>query len=340
MQEKQKHWDEDELISLEGEVILPIEDGKGGLRNEWMAKDLYYKPGNEFSYKGSVEGEILYYFLAKTLGMEALEVKPALYVEYGENARFKNAYQKQILESGFVSGSVSKKFLKENEEFVEFIDLCGAYLQDVGSIKDAVKAIESYAGNLQEEKQIDVEIDLYEIKKKLTEIVLLDWFTKNRDRNASNLGIIVNYDDKRKAKIKLAPIYDNAMIFDFHKKESTELLTRCIKEKNIKHFERKMKEGTQMLFMSESVSILKMTYENCEAKLKNFILSSLYAKTFYEKIKTINFDEILKEIEKHNPNYTFPKDKLEIARLMFKLKIKNMEKSLAKGKENGEEFAK
>lgn len=316
-----------ELLTRQGEILLYRKKKKYSYSegNEWFygPTNLYFKPHLE-DYISSPLGEMIYYYVGKRVGLDVLEVKPAVRFEFASKSNGYISFEDDC-EYYEQPGSVSADFVKNKKEdkFITFGDLMTS-----NNIQSIMKSLEIYLKKLKYETNLPVVCNLKKIKQTLTKEAVLDYLTINIDRHICNNGLIISYK-KDKVSVYMPPIFDNAQIFYLTIKYFAKDMMKHYNANNLD----KMKD---MLKTDESQMHLFLNEKNSASELAKVIKTDLEIRKFYNSLKEIDFMDIYNEMCADIPNYPFDKNTFEFLQKMFDLRVEILEEQINKKKINAD----
>ena len=311
-----KPWLKNMDLTLQGEMLVERKDLSKKAK-EWITlenKEFFFKAENPAEGITSTLAELIYYYAAKSLGLQALEVKPAWSYHY--DSLTANANE--------VGGVISQNFItdKTKQTFVDFYKIPVGFSNDVGSNVEYVDAfIKTYT-----DQNIQVKCDTKKIKNQLEKLCILDYFFVTQDRHKGNMGLIATQKDGY-VEIVFAPIYDNAMILF--------LSSDYFMEEMVESFNKKQYRNIYKIvdtYYSSSYFMETHNYRNWDANLKidisRRILEDQNLANFYKKIQKINLKEIAIQIENEFPGYKVPMEKIQVAQCILNYQQKKIKKTL------------
>ena len=119
----------------------------------------------------------------------------------------------EIVTRNFKIGIITKSFLNDNEELIDFNALIQNIRMDYKPKTLKCKKTKEYYSLpliLEAIKAIDITKEEFDsIRRNLIEQIIIDALCDHYDRNASNIGIIKKYGINKDKRYKLSPIFDN-----------------------------------------------------------------------------------------------------------------------------------
>ena len=258
-----------------GDKWFKTPSGKGIFKN--------YLPGEEIR----IINELLYDNLAKQLGLNVAEYKPAYYGGY--------------------KGLLSLNIAKPNEKIKDGVDILD-YNNSFGynSFDDYSVLVKEYA------EGEGLYVNMLEVKQNLFKMLVLDQLTFQEDRHEKNIVFLRNDKDNY---LRIAPLIDNEMCFanDLFRLRSEEIPSKMgvkrflsMHDEHIKFVANKEVNHTKEKYIENSKNIVELAKNN-----------KLYA-NFLKKALTIDIDQAILVVE--NQGYeiseeykTFVKDCLELS---------------------------
>lgn len=327
---EEKDWAEDELRTRDGQIILDVKNANYYGNSIWVSgKDrMFFKPSEEHYYFASVEGEILYYYIAKQVGLEAVKAKPALLVAYRDH-----------MQPEIVDGTITRDFLQDNQDQKIFFHAAKVSNSSKHTnIKSILLGIKSFVKVQQSKLKMPIIVNYEQMTQKLVSLLILDAVLYNTDRHNENLGFIL----ERKNNVitmDLAPIYDNATIFYLNQKNLSRTLKTYVGIDDRKKFEKKLNSLDEQVYLLYKDRTKQTHYEkNLFRDIASIVINNNFANDFFKKIKNINFDIIEKEIKKDLPNFNFSSLTLKYAKWMMEHQIKNIEKEIHNPHRKGQDI--
>lgn len=321
-----KKWYDKTLKSRSGEVL--IVDGYGF--NITDTDDFYrwvdesprtiFKEKNMFN--NSVEGELLYSYMAKNIGLNAVTVRPALYFNGQDD------YQG----ASCVEGVIVEDFV---ENRVKTMEILSSEFQNIKSSKSSIflqlQGLKNLSSELKE-KYLNCYINYAKIKKSLQKMFLLDFFTYQVDRHCANIAYTITLN-KGKVSVELAKIFDNSMIFYLSNMNEFYTLERMLLEGNEKNFYKNADNVYKTYFVDENPDELDEQISQSKyltKKIANLILHDKNYQNIYNNIKKLNLNEVISQIQQEIDGYKFPEEKLNIVKMLFSHRINKVEKQIKK----------
>ena len=320
MAEKQKKWYDKELISREGDVILLYGEGSQLKHNESIY-DSYIWFGSEDKailkddcWKNNATSEIFVSYLAKLLGLPSVEVRPAVAI--------KNAKEKEIIKGILVESykmkDIAFSFKAEDANTGN----------KVNTVDNIIKNLQNYVEYLMDTKPYMASVALDpNLETDLLKLFVLDYITCEIDRNDGNILFYAFVDNEQNYTMKLGKIFDNSQAFFFTDDEYKKFKKYLKNDEKFNELVDK-RYSPALIFEDEEDKLYEFT-SVITPKLVSRILKNPEVFHFYEKIKTIKFEQILKLIHKDMPEYKIPKFKYEVAQKVFnhrkELLIKEMQ---------------
>lgn len=310
MAKKQINIFENELLSRQGEIIIPVGFGNYERTTRRYSHDWFKLKNNpnfmfkpQDNYGEDIDGEIIYGMLAQMNGLPAVNIIPAVQTT-------KEGMQKKGLAiQHFASG--------KNQRVVTAASiLLRDYYEIENNIQSHMEGIDVQV-RLNQNEGILLQVE-QNLEEKLFTMCVLDFLSLNLDRHKYNISYIITEHNKNKFSIELSKVYDNGYAFMFGR-------TNKEMQKNLpKYIKNKMMDKMRFFVTNQNKPIVQQLAHAIKS-------NSNYAK-IYNKIRRTNFDLVGEKINQKYPNYKISDKKLSFAKQIFKTMIGQLDKEIQNAK--------
>lgn len=288
------------LKSLSGELILPKgysaykfkdEEGYYWIRAKGMPRSLF-KPDDSFNHAFS---EILYMFLAHEIGLDVVNVAPAVLVNNSGETN---------------SGVLVESFLQKRNTTAYHGSI---FLQDFGdkyyknhTIANYKQAFKACITHSYPHKTVTIQPDF---KHQLHLIFLLDVATLNFDRHNQNI-VVLKTETEHSMHFSLSKTFDNAFAFGLlyfkkSKLNNQQLSDTSLYTKNFKLTLNPIKDHTETNF------------NYCANELSELMMQDKSVRIAFEKLLALDFNKLIASIKQAFPQYQINSDEQNFAKQLF-----------------------
>jgi len=309
--------------TLDGRVIIKAEDFDLSYVADNNDKfSCWINTSPRFLFKANSLGtidecEILSHYIAKAVGVDSVNVFPAVFIDDKGN---------------YLTGVLSEDFIKDRQksENIRTSNIVGSGIGN--GVYNHVKCLQNLAvESLKQNKFLLID---EHIETNLLKMCLFDYLTFQKDRAKRNIEYIYEKNDMEdnSGTIYLAPMFDNSWMFYAHhtsmfneifndllqcknEKERFEYLNQKTKNFNFEFFVK-----TTSFFIGSQKTIF--TNELCAQILKNERLYDVYI-----NFKNLNLNKIQQQIQKEL-NFKIDDDLIFVAQNLFNFQYNNLEQFL------------
>ena len=159
-------------------------------------KKYFFKQQDDLA--ANIYGELLAAKIGEKMGLNVLKVKPAI-------VKFNNDE---------IDGIISKNFISDDDIRLTAITLKDKHRHLKIHYEAIISLLEKYIKAEMNYSDLSFEIDK-SVYKDLQSLIFFDFLTFQSDRGLRNIEFVLQKQKDKSWKIKLAPIYDNSMIFGY-----------------------------------------------------------------------------------------------------------------------------
>ena len=316
---KNENWHKDELLSRQGEIIIPANFGK--LETTLKKGKVYLveqpdKNCDVFKKKEAFDNllaEICYKVIAEELGIPTVNIKPAVMI-YSDG---KNTNE------GFLMENIIDN---ENQLEVPAHKILDKHIQrtsDYHTIEDNMLCLQLEKERLLKNNKVkDVIVDK-DIRNQLLQIFFMDYITVLTDRHDANITYIYELKDDC-IYINLAKNYDNSFAFDFF---------TFFENYDIHTIEDQWKYVKDYTFFSFGIKNEENNEDCLEfgfagKQLAEEIKTNPFMKELYFKARALDFEKIKGKIQNELPQQKIPNKIFDYMQLVMGKMLQSLEKNL------------
>lgn len=316
----------EDLKTRQGELILPYNFGEFKFKREefvnfWVSSKVYKK--SFFKMNDSVNddlAEIIYSLLAQELGIDVVDVYPAIRLDKDGNVK------KGVLVENFISSPTKTKEIPADKLLEEF-----GGNNAINNIENLVKAYVNLAKHYKKHSKKEVVFDDAATKHKLLCMHLLDVLTFNTDRHKHNIAFLLT-ENKDKIVIEMSKIYDNSFAFRLNK-------FRTSKRRNFVSFKRLNKDRFDYFKLSINQYQINSRYNELLEELADYSKTDVSFYKMYNEIINYDINNLFERFKEKYPDYKLTKRDANYIRDALNFSKQNLENAFS-GKLKGSKISK